>query len=128
MDVTIRFIEFMPFDGNRWNIDKMVSYQTIMKTVKKLFFRKIDCQRKDAPNDTAVHYKIGGYTGRFAIISSVTNPFCDSCNRIRITANGYLKNCLFRQRIRLVKPLREGKSIESIIKKAFCLKEKQEEG
>ncbi|MFC5048882.1 hypothetical protein [Aquimarina hainanensis] len=65
-------------------------------------------KKKDAPNDTAVHYKIGGNTGRFALFSSVTNPFCDSCNRIRITANGYLKNVCFRQRIRLVKPFTRG--------------------
>ncbi|QKX04017.1 GTP 3',8-cyclase MoaA [Aquimarina sp. TRL1] len=129
LDVTIRFIEFMPFDGNRWNIDKMVSYQTIMKTVKNYFSERLIVKEKDAPNDTAVHYKIGGYTGKFAIISSVTNPFCDSCNRIRITANGYLKNCLFSAtESDLLSPLREGKSIESIIQKSFLLKEKTRGG
>ncbi|MFC5048881.1 hypothetical protein [Aquimarina hainanensis] len=46
LDVTIRFIEFMPFDGNRWNIDKMVSYQTIMKTVKNYFSERLIVKEK----------------------------------------------------------------------------------
>ena len=74
---------------------------------------------KDAPNDTSKNYRIKGYKGRFAIISSVTNPFCDSCNRLRLTANGQLKNCLFStSESDLLTTLRNGKSIEPIIQKA----------
>jgi cyclic pyranopterin phosphate synthase len=61
--------------------------------------------------------------GSFAIISSVTNPFCDSCNRIRLTANGRLKNCLFSSsESDLLTPLRDGKSIEPMIQKAIQAK------
>jgi molybdenum cofactor biosynthesis enzyme MoaA len=74
---------------------------------------------QDAPNDTAKNYKIKGFKGSFAIISSVTNPFCDSCNRLRLTANGQLKNCLFSStESDLLTTLREGKPIEPIIQKA----------
>ena len=72
---------------------------------------------------TATNYKIKNYNGSFAIISSVTNPFCDSCNRIRLTANGQLKNCLFSStESDLLTPLREGKDVEPIIKKAIQAK------
>ncbi len=119
LPINIQFIEFMPFDGNKWDLRKMVSYKTIMETVYKGFLNNDVNRLVDAPNDTSKNYKIKGYKGSFAIISSVTNPFCDSCNRLRLTANGQLKNCLFSSaESDLLTTLREGKSIEPIIKKA----------
>ncbi|NOY47058.1 MAG: GTP 3',8-cyclase MoaA [Chlorobi bacterium] len=120
LPISVRFIEFMPFDGNKWNKEKMMSYAEVMALVNAEF-RHDEVQRiKDAPNDTSKNYKIEGYKGSFAIISSVTNPFCDSCNRIRLTANGRLKNCLFSStESDLLTPLREGKNIEPIIQKTI---------
>jgi GTP 3',8-cyclase len=119
LPVSVRFIEFMPFDGNKWNKEKMMSYAEVMALVNSTFKENKVIRIKDAPNDTSKNYKIEGYKGSFAIISSVTNPFCDSCNRIRLTANGRLKNCLFSStESDLLTPLREGKNIESIIQKA----------
>ena len=98
----------------------MMSYAEVMALVNTEF-KHDEVQRiKDAPNDTSKNYKIEGYKGSFAIISSVTNPFCDSCNRIRLTANGRLKNCLFSStESDLLTPLREGKDIKPIIQKAI---------
>ena len=119
LPVNIRFIEFMPFDGNKWDLKKMVSYKEVMTYVNSSFDESEVERLQDAPNDTSKNYKIKGYKGSFAIISSVTNPFCDSCNRLRLTANGQLKNCLFSAtESDLLSALREGKSIEPIIKKA----------
>lgn len=119
MPISVRFIEFMPFDGNKWNKEKMVSYNKVMELVNEAFSKKQIERLKDAPNDTSKNYKIKGYKGSFAIISSVTNPFCDSCNRLRLTANGQLKNCLFSSsESDLLKALRSGKPIEPIIEKA----------
>lgn len=119
LPVSIRFIEFMPFDGNRWDMSKMVSYKEVMDSVHTAFKEDSIERLEDAANDTAKNYRIKGYTGSFAIISSVTNPFCDSCNRIRLTANGQLKNCLFSStESDLLTSLREGKAIEPIIQKA----------
>ncbi|MBP8822365.1 MAG: GTP 3',8-cyclase MoaA [Flavobacteriales bacterium] len=91
----VRFIEFMPFDGNRWDWGKGVSEAEILSRAAERFgatgFERIT----DRPHDTARNYRITGGSGTFAIISSVTNPFCDTCNRIRLTADGKLKNCLF---------------------------------
>ena len=119
LPVNIRFIEFMPFDGNKWDIKKMVSYKAIMNEVYNTFSEAEVIRLKDAPNDTSKNYQIEGYKGSFAVISSVTNPFCDSCNRLRLTANGQIKNCLFSStESDLLTPLREGKNIEPIIAKA----------
>ena len=119
LPVSVRFIEFMPFDGNKWNKGKMVSYAEVMEKVNSSFDKSQVNRLQDAPNDTSKNYKIEGYKGSFAIISSVTNPFCDSCNRIRLTANGRLKNCLFSAtESDLLTPLREGKDIRPIIQKA----------
>ena len=119
LPVTVRFIEFMPFDGNKWDLSKMVSYKEVMTYVNASFLNTEMERLKDAPNDTSKNYRIKGYKGRFAIISSVTNPFCDSCNRLRLTANGQLKNCLFStSESDLLTTLRNGKSIEPIIQKA----------
>lgn len=123
LPIVIRFIEFMPFDGNKWNINKMVSYKEIMNRVNLSFNQNEIIRLKDASNDTSKNYKIEGYKGSFGVISSVTNPFCDSCNRLRLTANGKLKNCLFSSsESDILTTLREGKSIEPTIKKAVKAK------
>jgi GTP 3',8-cyclase len=123
LPISVRFIEFMPFDGNKWDKSKMVSYAQVMEYVNANYHDSKVIRLQDAPNDTSKNYKIKGYKGSFAIISSVTNPFCDSCNRIRLTANGRLKNCLFSaSESDLLTPLREGKSIEPMIQKAIQAK------
>jgi len=123
LSISVRFIEFMPFDGNKWNKEKMVSYTEIMALINTAFEENTVLRIQDAPNDTSKNYKIEGYKGSFAIISSVTNPFCDTCNRIRLTANGQLKNCLFSAtESDLLTPFRKGKDIEPIIQKAVQAK------
>tara|TARA_R110002050_G_scaffold275455_1_gene420217 strand:+ start:24256 stop:25263 length:1008 start_codon:yes stop_codon:yes gene_type:complete len=123
LPISVRFIEFMPFDGNKWDISKMVSYADVMQYVNSSFSETQIERLQDAPNDTSKNYKIKGYKGSFAIISSVTNPFCDSCNRLRLTANGQLKNCLFSAgESDLLTTLRAGKPIEPIIQKAVRAK------
>ena len=117
LPVSVRFIEFMPFDGNAWDKQKMVSYAEVKASVNAEFGDKNVIRLQDAPNDTSKNYRIKGYKGSFAVISSVTNPFCDSCNRIRLTANGKIKNCLFSAtESDLLTSLREGKDITQIIR------------
>lgn len=123
LPISMRFIEFMPFDGNKWDMSKMVSYAEVMNYVHASFDEKDILRLEDAPNDTSKNYQIKGYMGSFAIISSVTNPFCDSCNRLRLTANGRIKNCLFSAtESDLLTTYREGKDIEPIIQKAVQAK------
>ena len=115
-NVEIRFIEFMPFNGNQWDKSKLVTYVQVLETVQSEYqFDTIE-RLMDAPNDTAKHFKIKSHVGTFAIISSVTNPFCSTCNRIRLTADGKLKNCLFSHaETSLLETLRSGKSILPLI-------------
>lgn len=115
-NIQIRFIEFMPFDGNQWNKEKLVSYAEILSQVNdKYTVEKVE-RLIDKPHDTAKNHKIASCKGSFSVISSVTNPFCSSCNRIRLTADGKLKNCLFsNSETDLLQTLRSGGAIEPLI-------------
>jgi cyclic pyranopterin phosphate synthase len=124
LPISIRFIEFMPFAGNEWDKSKMVSQEEILNQVQKHFssyeIEKLD----DDLNFTAREFKIKDYLGSFGIISSITNPFCDGCNRIRLTANGKIKNCLFsNSETDLLSAYRNGESIEDLIR--FSIKNKK---
>lgn len=115
-DIQIRFIEFMPFDGNRWDKEKLVSYAEILSQLNPFYGETRVLRIQDKPNDTAKNHKIDSYKGTFSVISSVTNPFCSTCNRIRLTADGKLKNCLFSNtETALLDTLRAGESIEPLI-------------
>ena len=118
--VHVRFIEFMPFDGNDWDWSKGVSLDEILTQTSNNFgpfgFERIE----DRPNDTSKNYRLKEGKGTFAIISSVTNPFCDSCNRIRLTADGKLKNCLFsNSEADLLKAMRNEEDILPLIQSSI---------
>jgi molybdenum cofactor biosynthesis protein A len=118
--ITVRFIEFMPFDGNNWDKSKLVTFDEVLKAVNA-HYAKVGVESiPNEKNFTARNYKIKNYKGSFGIISTVTNPFCDVCNRIRLTANGKLKNCLFSNgETPLLETFRQGKSIEGLIQQAL---------
>ncbi|WP_066220962.1 GTP 3',8-cyclase MoaA [Formosa haliotis] len=116
LPIAIRFIEFMPFDGNNWNKDKLVTQADILQQTVAHFGDDHLIPIKNEANFTARNYRIKGFKGTFGIISSVSNPFCDSCNRIRLTANGNIKNCLFSNtETNLLRAFREGDNIEPLI-------------
>lgn len=123
LPISVRFIEFMPFDGNRWDRSMTVSFKEINEEVLRVYHKDEVIKLEDAPNDTAKNYQIKGYKGSYAIISTVTNPFCDGCNRLRLTANGRLKNCLFSEKESdLLTAFRKGETIEPIIQRAVLNK------
>lgn len=127
--IAVRFIEFMPFDGNKWNMEKIVSLADINTKVANHYLPDQIIRLTDEDNDTAKNYTIKNYKGSFAVISSVTNPFCDSCNRLRLTANGQLKNCLFSSsESDLLTSYRAGESLAPIIKLAVLQKKKVRSG
>jgi cyclic pyranopterin phosphate synthase len=96
-----------------------------MHKASEKYPQKLIQRIEDAPNDTSKNFKIKSYRGSFAVISSVSNPFCDSCNRIRLTANGRLKNCLFSAKeLDLLSALRQDEPIEPIIEKVIHRKQK----
>ncbi|CAI9731655.1 cofactor biosynthesis 1 isoform X2 [Octopus vulgaris] len=92
MNLDVRFIEYMPFQDNKWNLKKMVPYKDMLEIIKRKWpnISKI----KDKPNDTSKAFKIPGFEGQIGFITSMSNHFCGSCNRLRLTANGNLKKYL----------------------------------
>ncbi|KQO25000.1 cyclic pyranopterin phosphate synthase MoaA [Flavobacterium sp. Leaf82] len=129
LPLSIRFIEFMPFAGNEWDRSKMISQKEILSELEKTFLPEEILKLEDEKNFTARTYKIKGYQGDFGIISSITNPFCDGCNRIRLTANGKIKNCLFsNSETDLLTPLRNGEEITNLISDSVKSKKKVRAG
>ena len=111
--VDIRFIEFMPFSGNRWTSNQVISQEHILKIVAA---RYDYIPLTGDLHDTAQSYLIAGHAGRFSIISTMTKPFCAGCNRMRLTADGKLKNCLFSVgETDLLQPLRKGEDVLPLI-------------
>ena len=92
-DIEVRFIEYMPFDGNKWSERKMLSYKEMLAMIREKYPTVHRVQ--DHPNDTSKTYAIPGFVGRMGFITSMTENFCGSCNRLRITGDGNLKVCLF---------------------------------
>lgn len=91
--IEVRFIEYMPFDGNKWSEGKMVPYQEMLDTIREKYptLEKV----ADHKNDTSKTYRVPGFEGRVGFITSMTHNFCGTCNRLRITGDGNLKVCLF---------------------------------
>lgn len=111
-EIPLRFIEFMPFKDNKWDKSKMISEQAILNQVFAEYGQYTIEELPIAAHATAREYKLPGATVSFGVISSVTNPFCDSCNRLRLTADGKLKNCLFsNNEADLLKLYRNGEDI-----------------
>mmetsp|Transcript_27915 Transcript_27915/g.36309 ORF Transcript_27915/g.36309 Transcript_27915/m.36309 type:complete len:457 (-) Transcript_27915:155-1525(-) len=91
--IDVRFIEWMPFDSNSWNGENFVSYNEMMNLIK-IDYPDIT-RGMDGLNDTSKWWQVPDHVGRVAFITSMSNHFCGSCNRLRITADGSLKTCLF---------------------------------
>ncbi|KIM88832.1 hypothetical protein PILCRDRAFT_62019 [Piloderma croceum F 1598] len=91
--ISVRFIEFMPFTGNKWDKAKMLPSSELLSRISKA--HPTLARAPDELNDTARSWKIPGYAGTIGFISSMSDHFCASCNRLRITADGQIKVCLF---------------------------------
>ena len=112
----IRFIEFMPLDSDQtWERDKVLFGHEIVDFIRKEYeLIPVENSLEIGP---ASEYNFADGKGRIGIITAVSNPFCDHCNRIRITANGKLRTCLFSTHETDLKELiRGGASDEDIIK------------
>lgn len=120
--IEVRFIEFMPFSGNRWTSNQVFTLEEILVEVQSRY--DILAIEPEA-HDTAKKFKIPGFAGNFAVISTMTAPFCSSCNRIRLTADGKLKNCLFSKgETDLLSALRRGEEIMPLIEGTIKAKHK----
>ena len=94
-DVKMRFIEFMPLDsGHDWSREMVVSGREIHERINKRFpLTPIDVARG---SETSLRFRFAdGAPGEIGIIAPVTEPFCGACSRIRLTADGQIRTCLF---------------------------------
>jgi cyclic pyranopterin phosphate synthase len=91
---TVRFIEFMPLDsGGHWTRDRLVPGDEVVRTISAQWPLE-PCSAIDDPAP-AERYRFVDGGGEIGVISSVSRPFCGSCNRLRLTADGAIRNCLF---------------------------------
>uniref|UniRef100_G1SRG7 Molybdenum cofactor synthesis 1 n=1 Tax=Oryctolagus cuniculus TaxID=9986 RepID=G1SRG7_RABIT len=89
LPLDVRFIEYMPFDGNKWNFKKMVSYKEMLDTIQQQW---PDLEKlPEEESSTAKAFRIPGFQGQVSFITSMSEHFCGTCNRLRITADGNLK-------------------------------------
>ncbi|MES2773072.1 MAG: GTP 3',8-cyclase MoaA [Bacteroidota bacterium] len=121
--VDVRFIEFMPFSGNRWTSNKVVTLDQILNTISaKYDFLPIPGEK----HDTSKKFAVPGHAGTFAIISTMSAHFCGDCNRMRLTADGKLKNCLFsKEETDLLTALRKGEEVLPLIHQSISGKAQQ---
>lgn len=102
--ISVRFIEEMPFNGEGSHYAKLTwTYKQILQHIKQSF-PNLEKQA-DPAHATASHYQVPGFKGNIGIIAAFTRTFCGSCNRIRITAQGVLKTCLYDDGVLNIKDL-----------------------
>jgi cyclic pyranopterin phosphate synthase len=94
-DLELRFIEYMPLDADgQWDNAQVLSGAEIRSTLEREIAR-LEPLPVDDPHQPAVDYRFVDGRGRVGFINPVTQPFCSDCNRLRLTAEGQVRNCLF---------------------------------
>ncbi len=94
-DLELRFIEFMPLDAaGHWHSDQVLHSTAIRDRIEAAFGPLIPSPRPDT-SQPAVDFAFADGRGRIGFISPVSAPFCEHCNRLRLTAEGQVRNCLF---------------------------------
>ena len=124
-DYQVRFIEFMPLDGDRaWTPDMVLTGDEIRAMIAERY--PLEALPRE-PHATARVYRFADGAGEIGFINPVSQPFCGDCNRIRLTADGELRTCLFSMHeTDLREPLRDGSSdadLERIVRDAVWRKE-----
>lgn len=132
LDIDVRFIEYMPFDGNKWNLNKFLSYTDTVSLIHTRWPSFARVPKEDTVDATSKAWRVPGFKGRVGFITSMSQNFCGSCSRLRITADGNLKVCLFgSSEVSLRDAIRGGASkdeLESVIGAAVSKKKAQHAG
>src|SRR6185295_2899381 len=90
----MRFIEYMPIGADHWERNKVFFAHEIMELLEKEIAPLVPVDDYD-PRAPAMEFRYTDGGGTVGIIASISRPFCMNCNRIRLTADGKLRNCLF---------------------------------
>lgn len=93
-NIVFRFIEFMPLDADhRWSKERVVTLDEMVREISS--FQKLVPLPSHSPSETAKRYRFADGRGEIGIVAPVSNPFCGHCSRIRLTADGKIRTCLF---------------------------------
>jgi GTP 3',8-cyclase len=94
-DIVMRFIEYMPLDsGHGWSRERVVSGAEVRAAINERFL--LVAKKVERGSETATRYRFAdGAPGEIGIIAPVTEPFCGACSRVRLTADGQVRTCLF---------------------------------
>jgi cyclic pyranopterin phosphate synthase len=93
-DIVVRFIEFMPLDADHsWKRELVVTAREIVDAIQPVF--PLEEVPRHSPSETALRYRFADGQGEIGIIAPISIPFCGQCSRIRVTADGKLRTCLF---------------------------------
>lgn len=113
-DITMRFIEYMPFDGQRlWGMEKVFSGWEIIEKIQQ-HYALVPVPRESG--STTKIYRFEDGVGEIGVITSITEPFCSDCDRIRLSADGKIVPCLFDRNGFDLRPLlRNGASDDAIL-------------
>ena len=124
----LRFIEFMPLDAEQnWENDQVLTGQKLRAIIEDEFGTLVAANRPDS-SQPAIDYTLKNGVGKIGFINPVSEPFCNSCNRLRITAEGKIRNCLFSsEEFDVMSLLRSATATDSEIEKVVrdCVLEKK---
>lgn len=124
----VRFIEFMPVgEQNGWTVDRFIPLKDIQNEIGTLgTLHPVPSNPLDGP---AERYKLAGAQGELGFIGAVSQHFCHNCNRLRLTADGHLKGCLFsREELDIKTPLRNGQGPDTLREMILEVIENKPEG
>jgi len=128
----VRFIEFMPFGNNDWKDGDWIGWHEIRDVLASAGYELSPAEKSEVAGP-ADEYRVrspwGEHRGTVGFITPVSDRFCDTCNRMRLTQDGYLKGCLFGHNdVDLLRPMRAGASdadLAALIERAAAVKEER---
>jgi len=118
-NLELRFIEYMPIGADQWERDKVLFAHEILEIIEREVGPLVPASDYD-PKAPAMDFEYVDGGGRVGIIASISRPFCQQCNRMRLTAEGKLRNCLFAlDELDIKTMLRDGTSDDEISRKVL---------
>lgn len=114
--INVRFIEFMPFPDNGWNVGRVYPYRDMLEQIRTRYELKLIAVEKEA---VGKDFSIDGFAGSLGFVTSMTDSFCGDCNRLRLTADGQLKVCLFSNGERSLRDLIRAGEPDEVVEQAI---------
>ena len=127
LPVHVRFIELMPVgDLSDTGLEKVVPSEEVLERARKALGELVPDVGPALGNGPARYYRAPGAVGTIGVITPITHTYCESCNRVRLTADGRLRTCLFGDHeVDLRMPLRAGKPLEPFVARALAEKPRE---